>query len=421
MKNYYLLVPLIKKMQYHKSKNFIGTIADWPNRWTDSRSTASDEYSLDAASNTARIQIKDRFSEMVGGNPTDNNGIIIAHSMGGVVVREMDRMYDQAPLTFGSKPYGGIITFGSPHGGSPIANSIVSRAVENYGKNTCYFIGNQVDLFTSSYPVLNTLGNTVYYVFNGNFISNGITDGCLNLVNHGLSGLLYGRGIVVDAQYGSAKMQNLYTAPNVRKIALIGIEDQPVELKYASSYQAGNSANYFADNVDSNVENKVNDANIMLTIQIDQTPWWRPSAREALENVRNRLLNINRDIAGLTGALQLNYNFTGQCKLDYYDYGNLINTSYVSVGAPEDCDAYNTTSNNWTSEVLSSPQYNGSTSYLPHDGLIPVYSQEAWPGATKLYMNGSNHSQMKNDANTKTYLKEIWGGFRGLWWEIQTK
>jgi pimeloyl-ACP methyl ester carboxylesterase len=416
------------KMNEVHSKNFTGVIPNWPNRWTDSRSTAYNEWSLNDASESALVQIKDKMVEMNAGNPTDANGIVIAHSMGGVVVRDMDRKYDQYPSLYGPKPYGGIITFGSPHGGSPIANSIVGGSVTNYISKLCPFLGNQADKIANDFSILN-LANKVYELFKGNSFGGSINSLCTDKLTSAVGALANQRGIVIDAQVGSSKMQNLYTAPNIRKISLIGIEDQPVELKYASSFMSGNTAYYFEDNIDSKVENDVNYIAILLGIHMSNLSLHQYNAYNAIKNLRDKLLNLNRDVMGLTGAIQLNPIFSGQCQVDTYHYGNLQSNEIKNVSTPQQCDQYNYSVGSTFGgpyDVVSTPLYNSyNLITTAHDGLIPSYSQEAWPGATKLYMNGSNHSQMKNDANTRNYLRNIYDGSPNFqidpWWKIDIK
>jgi hypothetical protein len=412
------------RMNEVHNKNFVGTLPNWERRWTDARAIAYGESSLDEASNGAKVQVNDKMVEMAGGNAPGNDGIIIAHSMGGLAIRDMDRKYDQS---YGPKPYGGIITFGTPHGGAPISNSIVSNAVTNYGTKMCNFVGSQINKISIDFPILASITNLGNLLFQGSLFSNSITNKCINLVDQGLGNLLFQRGIMIDAQVGSQKVNNLYTAPNVRKIALVGVETSPVTLRYWSSFAKGNSASYFQDNQDHEKIDYLNQIIFRLSeAQNLSIATLKFSTYNAISNVKEQINNINRDMMGLTGAIQLQYNFSGQCRVDAYHYGNLQSNEIKYASTPEGCDQYNYDPTfGGVYQVISTPLYNSFNLVTqPHDGLIPVYSAQAFPGATVLTMDGSNHSQMKNDDNTRQLLRRTWNANDGVidqWWRTTIK
>ncbi len=57
--------------------------------------------------------------------PTEANrakNFIIAHSQGGIVSRQLDRLYTTDALQY-PRAFGGLVTFGTPHGGAQIVNN----------------------------------------------------------------------------------------------------------------------------------------------------------------------------------------------------------------------------------------------------------------------------------------------------------
>ena len=65
-----------------------------------------------------------------GANNPRNLGI--GHSMGGLMLRDADRI-----TANGTKKFGGYITVASPNYGAPIANSLLDGSVENAAENAC--------------------------------------------------------------------------------------------------------------------------------------------------------------------------------------------------------------------------------------------------------------------------------------------
>lgn len=76
------------------------------------------------------------------------------------------------------------------------------------------------------------------------------------------------------------------------------------------------------------------------------------------------------------------------------------------------------TSNGPFDQVIASPAYQYIESTEAFDGLVPVSSAQAFPGATILDMPGSNHEQMKNDSKLRDKLIQIYNGNFPIntWW-----
>jgi hypothetical protein len=66
------------------------------------------------------------------GSQNNANNLGIGHSMGGLALRDTDRL-----TSTGNKKFGGIITVCSPNYGAPIANSIISGTVEKAAEDAC--------------------------------------------------------------------------------------------------------------------------------------------------------------------------------------------------------------------------------------------------------------------------------------------
>jgi hypothetical protein len=121
----------------------------------------------------------------------------------------------------------------------------------------------------------------------------------------------------------------------------------------------------------------------------------------------------------LIGSNVTNYGFNGECTLSYYDYGNLVGQSTTYTNTPEEC--YNISYGSATSSTEGNPVYNSYNVAIPSDALVTEPSQKAFPGATPILMDKSNHQQMRNDSNTREVLQAIYSGQFGNFWKMSDR
>ncbi|MBK9291889.1 MAG: hypothetical protein IPM52_09720 [Bacteroidetes bacterium] len=87
-------------------------------------------YNTSNGLNTAAVQVIASTNSFC--NPYDTNNLGIGHSMGGLMLRQADR------ITSGSnKRFGGYITVASPNYGAPIANSVLDGSVQSAASVAC--------------------------------------------------------------------------------------------------------------------------------------------------------------------------------------------------------------------------------------------------------------------------------------------
>ena len=185
---------------------------------------------------------------------------------------------------------------------------------------------------------------------------------------------------------------------------------------------------YFGDDFDelfvTYIQNAINTSNAAINAYTIASLVFLPTlyVRQGWVNTRNTLQDMNQNYKALITDTNNSLAFTGQCKVETYDYGNITRTQYFSAGDPSECNQYNQDNGSF-SEIISQPVYNYNVTFGPSDGLINAASSLAWKGATHILMPGSNHGQMKNDGNTKAVLTRIYNAGQGInpWWEINPR
>ncbi len=104
------------------------TIFDNERNINSLRTSYNTSNGLDFAAN----QVTSSMITKYGANSNNSLNIGIGHSMGGLMLRNSDRLN-----SVGNKKFGGIITVCSPNNGAPIANSVQNGSVTSAGQIAC--------------------------------------------------------------------------------------------------------------------------------------------------------------------------------------------------------------------------------------------------------------------------------------------
>lgn len=159
-----------------------------------------------------------------GREATDPRNLAIGHSMGGVVIRDVDRL-----TSVSNKNFGGLITVTAPNYGAPISNSLIDGDVESAALDACGKIsaGPEAELFNLPWIVIGLLTTEDICGF---FITNKKIQ-----EYQGTPTTNY------DLRVGSTTINAINNYPtNIPRISIWAEENSPVHWRLFSSDKNGN-------------------------------------------------------------------------------------------------------------------------------------------------------------------------------------
>lgn len=353
------------------------------------RKTYNTSITIDYTAN----QVISSVDDILGNGATNSRNIAIGHSMGGVVIRDVDR------LTGTNKRFGGLITVTAPNYGAPIANSILDGSLESAAINACNKISAGPIVQSLSLP-WNIVGNITNQILCNYFIDNDLVQ---NLQGNPT--------INSDLRVGSATINalNAYNTTTPR-ICIYAQENSPVHWRMFSSETSDNAndteiVSYV--NTARNIYNAYYDYNIAKGIANSWNPWlsvlyfnraaqWKKGRDwiDDSETIWNALIKTSR---------YETYTYT------YWDYRCIYDWAdpmKLRPPLPDECV--------WQWVYVTETR-RVAVSY-PSDGLLPEYSQklQGLPGGNYYHVNGANHLEVRNMSNssqgdiTKIRFDQIW-------------
>ena len=208
--------------------------------------------------NTAN-EVISSVDNILGSDATNSRNIAIGHSMGGVVIRDVDR------LTGSNKRFGGLITVTAPNNGAPIANSILDGSVTSATLNACNKLsaGPTAQLYPLPWDITGSLTN--YEL-------------CNSLIRNDLVQNLKGNPrINADLRVGSATINaiNAYNT-TIPRICINVQENSPVHWRmFSSEFSGGENDTEMVSDVNTarSIYNALYDYNIAQGIS---NSFWRP-------------------------------------------------------------------------------------------------------------------------------------------------
>lgn len=101
------------------------SVSGYPHRKITSLPLTYSQFSLSGAASTLHNMLVSTGDPLCNANGISDKSInfIVSHSQGGIVSRATDKMYDDLGMQ-SDRRFGGIVTFGSPHGGAQIINNL---------------------------------------------------------------------------------------------------------------------------------------------------------------------------------------------------------------------------------------------------------------------------------------------------------
>ncbi|MCF8239604.1 MAG: hypothetical protein K9I85_15685 [Saprospiraceae bacterium] len=366
------------------------------------------------------------------------SNFIIAHSMGGLIGRKVDQMFEEDGETV--KPYGGLVTFGSPHLGSNLADLKANNpeAVEHFINLTCTsLLSGPTTEFIKKTGLTRWIDRFAFWTNAGDWIA--------DLACDKISGILFDFAqmkftmpIEASLAPGSTDLQEIADYPpansNLHTVAFYGEEhddNEDLAIRFLFSI-VHNPLEYPLMKADQMDDDALEDANKIRDEFIAKEKYWRKRAKNKpfgdwfskkyysqgdMYDLANSFLkgvlwfdNLNNRWKTMIGALDMlpNGNTNCFCSCSEYNPSGPAFEFVNPISCSEDCSIYEDFYINCTG--FEEPELIGFNT--TSDGLVIKESAIAFPNAKypPLRMVGSGHMQMKNDSQLKSALNALYNG-----------
>jgi len=337
------------------------------------RTTYNTENGITNSANQVINSMNTRYGNNTNGaNNPQNLGI--GHSMGGLMLRDTDRI-----TANGTKKFGGYITVTSPNYGAPISNSLIDGSVENAAENACNKLadGPAAQLFSLPWGIVSNLATNVLC---DKFIDNDLVQG------------LQGSPITNnDLRVGSPTINaiNNYDT-NLPRISIWAEENSPVHWRMISSSIYGNDTQFVNTvNTARGVYNGFYVYNTSLAVVTGVFGFWNPFVWGATALYGYRATQWKKGRNWIDDSENIWSSLIKTTKLEPQTYW-----SYEFIPCPY-----------WVPNPGPNCGYRGwkqRTRYVsvnyPSDGLLPQYTQELQdiPVGNRYKVNGANHLEVRN-------------------------
>ena len=347
------------------------------------RTTYNTENGITNSANQVISSMNTRYGNNASGaNNSQNLGI--GHSMGGLMLRDADRI-----TANGTKKFGGYITVTSPNYGAPISNSLIDGSVENAAENACNKLadGPLSQVFNLPWGIVSNLSTNTL---------------CRKFIDNDLVQNLQGTPVTnQDLKVGSPTIDaiNDYET-NLPRISIWAEENSPVHWRMISSSLHGNDTQFVNTvNTVRGVYNGFYVYNNSLAVVNVVFGFWNPFSWASTvlfvyratqwkkgrnwiddsENIWSSLIKTTRR------EPQTYWAYTWEpCP---YPPGIEIAKRLVKQDPDIDCGEWK-----WVQHTRYI-----SVNY-PSDGLLPQYTQELQgiPFGNRYKVNGANHLEVRN-------------------------
>jgi Predicted acetyltransferases and hydrolases with the alpha/beta hydrolase fold len=408
------------------------SVPGYPHRKITSIPLTYSQFSLNGAASTLHNTLVSTGDALCTANGITDKTInfIIAHSQGGIVSRATDKMYDDLGME-SDRRFGGVVTFGTPHGGARILNN----------KDQFMPFADEACKALIAGPALEGIqGNPAVDFFVPNEVFESISNKLCNFLANDIAPITFKdqfQEITEDYKVGAAAIGELNGHnSSLPRVALYGEETEPVFYRtmYHLKVKTPNQFPVFGADEDQPLVDRFNQllnkyqANYELNrarveylegagfpctpfqwwccfpvCSIWDTEYWqKKDRRDAWREGYNWLNNSNNKYKGIIGAHTTTWVNTYQCACNGYTFP----TNQPSC--PPGC-------------TLSSAGGYWSVISKPSDGVALAESAMAYPGAQTENLPGSNHQQMRNDSNTKAKMLKLLGGGFGHYFTTEVR
>ncbi len=345
------------------------------------RTTYNTENGITNSANQVINSMNTRYGNNTNGaNNPQNLGI--GHSMGGLMLRDTDRI-----TANGTKKFGGYITVTSPNYGAPISNSLIDGSVENAAENACNKLvdGPAAQLFSLPWGIVSNLATNVLC---DKFIDNDLVQG------------LQGSPITNnDLRVGSPTINaiNNYDT-NLPRISIWAEENSPVHWRMISSNLYGNDTKFVNTvNTARGVYNGFYIYNTSLAVVTGVFGFWNPFAWGLTATYIYRATQWKKGRNWIDDSENIWSSLIKTTRSEPQTYW--VNT-WIPCPYPPGIEQR--TANRPPDEDCGEWKWVQRTRYIsvnyPSDGLLPQYTQELQgiPFGNRYKVEGANHIEVRN-------------------------
>ncbi len=406
-------------------------IQDFPARDAFTRMPTYNEISLTNAALGLQRALEDYTPFMLDNDVEPTNNFIIAHSQGGVVSRENDRLVNLG----NEKLYNGIVTFGTPHQGAQILNNSPHMA-QDFANEACneLLAGPLTEGVNKSF---------IKIVTNQEMVEELLQAGC-GIINPLVPVIFqdYSSGITEDYKVGATAITNLNASPtSIHRIGFYGIEEEPIIWRTVTSLEVAppNGFDYFEADKDDHL---IEPGGTVFSEMIDyhnryvvwkaiaesrnkarctwqwSIPLWIPACisyengyfdavntRNAYKRGVDWWDRANDNYKEIIGALSKQVQTKWFCVCEDPHTGVITR---IPISDPSLC----TFSRQGPANICFPEEITTVTLvYKKSDGVVLKESGGNFPGADfDIKLGDSNHQQMRNDSRTKWALRNLYNG-----------
>lgn len=411
--------------------SWINAQADIQDRFlVSSRNPDYKAYSQNLSEAASRVTDEYLLYSNVEGEHIERN-FIIAHSMGGLVAREIGDVYKD-----GYKAYDGIVTFGTPHQGAAAANTLTYEInkIERFLNVTCDAL--------SAGPLADETNQNVLVGTLASLFRNQIKDArkgvCEYLSDQGLAEVQMFVETGIEHQLTTDNAPNISQSTAGHNAAFYGIENDDnddLAIRFAGTFirNVNDFPLYAADDADLVGILKYTSALDFYVTKYHEwndrhiPVYWYDALKPGIALIKI-ILNNNykkvaddykkgvdwfptfnpswKDLIG-AGEITVSYEQVG-CQCTTYSYGHIESEDFY-YGNDIDCSQYEYNGNSGWTDCQPVYAYISLHSDKPSDAFILQESAAHFPGANyeAHEMLGSNHFQMRNDSNTARAMDAI--------------
>ncbi len=380
------------------------------------------------------------------------NDFIIAHSQGGLVSRYLDKDLNTTNTGNYYRDFGGIVTFGTPHGGAAIINT----AQNNINPPIAKFFEDACNAMTAG-PLAEQIGNSwIVKIFNLQKKASEFRQTmCENVGVFGNTfARMYTGKLGVEYKTNSSAILSLktYSTPTPT-VCFYGIKEKEgiaFDVLYSYTKQGANNYPHFeaqnstaeakneAKNTMNDYKNKADQVHMFRDWKFVWFPipgivyFWNYKAlyyEQYMQGV-NFIKNADDRWLDIIGARTVSF-------IHVYETicvnPNDLNANDPTSNSPYLRNKYKIANENNSAETPENPctfpevpvyivRLVPKVTYKESDGIVLAESASAFTGAPyKRALRGSNHEQMKNDENTRISLIDVYEGRRGSFFYTQPR
>lgn len=350
------------------------------------RTTYNTDNGITYAANQVINSMNTRYKDNANGaNNPQNLGI--GHSMGGLMIRDADRM-----TANGTKKFGGYITVTSPNYGAPISNSLLDGSVERAAKNACNKLadGPAAQLLNLHWGIVSNLTTNVL---------------CNKYIDNDLVQNLQGTPVTnKDLKVGSPTINaiNNYNT-NLPRISIWGEENSPVHWRMISSSIYGNDTKFVnIVNTARGVYNGFYVYNTSLAVVSGIFGFWNPFSWGATALYGYRATQWKKGRNWIDDSENIWSSLIKTTRRESRTYWVISWEPCEYPPLREMFKRPSNTANRFPEENCGELKWTQRTRYIsvnyPSDGLLPQYTQELQgiPSGNKYKVNGANHLEVRN-------------------------